>query len=605
MLRAPFALIWNLLKLLPFLLRRTLYELAELLTRRQRKYVRLKLPPRQPFGPAVGLAARFQDTPSYIELREQMTSLATDPRLEGLLVTADNLHMGPAQRADIAQLIRGFKAQNKRVVFHLHSAMGQDFDLAMEADQVLLTPGGRIYLFGPGMDQYFAAPLLQRLGVVPQFVHIGPFKTAAHRFIHAESTDALRLMMNQLLDSITTLRQQKMLRTRPLDADALDTATSMMPLNDRRAQVFGFVDHIIQRPNVRHYLSEGNAFIDTPPAASTDSSSPDSARAPRTHDSARADHKEPSRPVQIYDLSDYAERRPRYHWTSLLRGRPSIATMDLSGTIIMSGMEVPGQSGAVIDPDDVLPVLRRLGQDRQVRAIVLHINSPGGSALASELLWDGIRRLRREKPVVAYCSDVAASGGYYLAVACDKIVCQPESITGSIGVIAGKFTFPGAIEHLGINHESYRRNESALFTSLVEPLSEQILANLQDDARAFYRQFLRRVGQNRQLPRRRLHRYARGRVYIGADAHRRHLVDRLGGFDDAVKLAAELANLPPETPVNFFAHRKISLPALLRRNAVQSILPASVDELRLMKAIVDKDPLLAWLPLKFYESPPL
>lgn len=593
MLRAPFALLFNLVKSLLYLFRLALFGLGSFLGRKHRRYVKLSLSARQPFGPAQGLAARFQDALSYIELREQMTSVASDPRIEGLLITADSFQLGAARTADIAHLIKEFRKQGKRVIFHLHSSMGRDYDLAMEGDQILITPGGRLYLFGSNIEQFFAAPLFERLGVVPQFVHIGPFKTAAHRFIHSEATPALRLMMNQLLDSLDLLRKARLEERRGISAEKLGQARDLMPLDDRRARHFHFIDHIVQRKSVRTFLLEGEDFVDTPVPEESEKEDATSAVDPKKQREAAE-----KAPLQVMDLSDYARVRPKYNWTPLFRAKKVIATMDLSGMIVMPGTEVPGQSGVTIDPDEVIPVLQSLAQNRRVSAVVLHINSPGGSALASEVIWDAIRRLRWEKPVIAYCSDMAASGGYYLAVACDQILCQKETITGSIGVIAGKFTIPGVLDKLGINHESYRRNETAIFTSMAEPLTDEVLQNLQHDARAFYRQFLRRVGLSRQLPKRRLHRFARGRVYTGLDAHKRHLVDHLGGFDDAVDLARVLAEVPASTAVEYFPHRKVSLPMLLRRSTVQSFVPDQVTELGLVKAMIDRDPLLALMPLK-------
>jgi len=273
--------------------------------------------------------------------------------------------------------------------------------------------------------------------------------------------------------------------------------------------------------------------------------------------------------------------------------------MDLSGMIVMGGTELPGQSAASVDPAEVVPKLNALRLNRRVRAVVLHINSPGGSALASEILWAAIERLRRVKPVIAYCSDVAASGGYYMAVACDKIICQPETVTGSIGVIAGKIALPGVFEKLHLNVEHREHDPVSRFQSLASPLPPRALANLQYDARAFYRMFLRRVGHARQIPRRRLHRYARGRVYTGLDALERGLVDELGGFERAFQLACQMAELSPErSKLRFAAHRRVSLPSLLRRQ-LRAELPAlsTLDTLRNATHLLRHEQLLALCPL--------
>ena len=592
MLRAPFALIWNFLKILLHGIKLFFFWLGHVLTRKKRKWIRIKLTPRQAFGPATGLAAYFQDKRSFLELREDIQILADDPRIEGVIVTADSLATGPARTADLRALIDQLRAGGKPIVFHTHSITGRDYELACAADHILMTPGGRLYLFGQRFDQYFAAPLLERLGVAAQFVHIGPFKAAAHRFIKDQGTPPLRLMMGQLLDSLSTIREETLLKSRSLSALSLEDTFSRMPLDDRQALVRNLIDARIQRPLVDRWIKEGADFQDTIP--------------PRAADPAEESDQEKLRNdapnIAVTTAEDYLSSHPgSFRWTPLFRRPPSIVTMDLSGMIVMPDMEIPGQSAATIDPQEVLPVLLSLARDRRVGAVVLHINSPGGSALASELLWDGIRRLRRQKPTIAYCSDVAASGGYYMAVAADRIICQPNSITGSIGVIAGKFAFPGALEKLGIANESFQRHETGLFESLAEPLSEKVLNNLRYDARSFYRQFLRRVGEARQLPRRRLHRYARGRVYSGVDAHRRHLVDHLGGFEDAVELARTMAELPESAQLKYRPHRKVNFPALLRKSAATTLLPEPINQLRFLHALAKQDPMLALMPFRLQD----
>jgi protease-4 len=203
--------------------------------------------------------------------------------------------------------------------------------------------------------------------------------------------------------------------------------------------------------------------------------------------------------------------------------------------------------GNSIRPEPTLDALERAAKDPRVAGILLHVNSPGGSALASDEIWDALRRARAKKPIVCYCSDIAASGGYYIAVGCDHIVCRPETLTGSIGVITGTFSVAGALDKLDLHVDSIYDDEVTAFNSIYAPLDDTSMARLREDARTFYRRFLDRVGMARGLPRRRLHRYARGRVYTGREAYQRGLVDQLGGFEDAVAELARRVDLDPAT----------------------------------------------------------
>ena len=219
---------------------------------------------------------------------------------------------------------------------------------------------------------------------------------------------------------------------------------------------------------------------------------------------------------------------------------------------------------------DTVKFWKALAKNNRVAGVIVHINSPGGSALASDLIWREIDRLRRRKPVVAYCSDIAASGGYYMAVGCDKIICREETITGSIGVVAGKMSGGGIAEKLGIDVDVIGDDSTSMLSAFA-PMDEETLNRFADDARTFYRRFLERVGQARNLSKRRLHRYARGRVYTGSQALERGLVDGLGGFDAAVDmLLSEIAKDDQTCDPNpvFVSHQKRDWRANLRRSLV-------------------------------------
>ncbi|WP_230470119.1 S49 family peptidase [Lujinxingia vulgaris] len=596
MLRAPFVIVFNLLRLLRYLWRWLFFKLGRRLARRRQLWVRLNLGTRRAFGPAHGLAARFQRQESYLQLRDDVDRLASSPYVKGVVLVCDDFAEGAARTADLRELILRLRRAGKRVITHTHALTGNDFDLASATDEVLLTPGGRLYLFGRRFEEIFAAELLEKVGVAAQFVHIGPFKTAAHRMIHNHGTPPQRLMMTQLLETLEQERLERQATSLALSPQTLDAAVSHMPLDARRAQAMGLVGPELHRAQLKDYLAMGarnDGFIPHPELATPDG--PDERRAETNSTPAER------QPVDLRSAEDWLASDPGpFQPTPLFRRRERIAVMDLSGMIVMSSTDIPGQSAASVQPSEVLPTLNALRRDPRVRAVILHINSPGGSALASEILWEAIERLRREKPVIAYCSDVAASGGYYMAVACDRIVCQPETLTGSIGVIAGKLALPGVFENLHLHVEHRERNPVGRFQSLSAPLPERALANLQQDARAFYRMFLRRVGHARQLPRRRLHRYARGRVYTGRDALIRGLVDELGGFDRAFELACELGELSAErADLHFTSHRRVSLPALLRRQ-VRAELPAlsTLDTLRTATALLRQEQLLAICPLR-------
>ncbi len=604
MLRAPFALLFNVLKLLRFLwvgFWITLFRLIGLLGKPKRTFVTIKLESNYAFGPGRGLAAMLRPSDTFLDFRESIKRLAQVRKLEGVVVIIDGFSMGPARVEEFREMFSELRQAGKRVIFHFQNATLRDYALATVADEILVTPAGRLYMFGLRFEQYFAADLLERIGVAVQFVHIGPFKTASHRFIHSQMTAPQRLMMQNLFDSLTNQYEEQITSARNIETSTLRKALHDMPIDARDAMRYGLIDGECFRQHISKWLMHGQNSTTMPvePAQTKTRSS------------------EPV--VKLYPAESYLNSQLRLPaWTPLFRSTKRMAVLDLTGMIVMQNMSMPGSSTVSINPAEIVPKLRALKKDPNILGVLLHINSPGGSALASDLLWQAIKDLRTEKPVVAYCSDVAASGGYYLAVAADLIICRPQTVTGSIGVIAGKMSFPGTLEHANINVESIYEDDTTSFSSLTTALSPHAMQNLQTDARSFYRRFLQRVGQARKLSKRRLHRYARGRVYTGQDAFHRGLVDHLGGFEFAVEQLAKICNTNARTtPLEFVPHRRQTFASLIRSSVIQvptahdllnSIAPQiasapllkELNDVAIATAMLRNEPVLAWMPVEIH-----
>ncbi|MGM0558000.1 MAG: signal peptide peptidase SppA [Myxococcota bacterium] len=609
MLRAPFVLIINLLSLLRYLWSSFWFKVGYFFRRKKKLYLRLDLPESYSFGRPGGLAALFQKSPSFLEIRNLLERVQDDETIEGIIIEPEGTALGPARLADLGEEIDSVRNAGKHVVAHSRMPMMRDYILMTSADDLLMSPAGRLYTFGLRFDQYFGADALERLGVIPQFIHIGAFKTASHRFLHDESTQPQSLMMESLYDTLMETYNDRIAGRRQIPPEQAERIFSEAPYEARTARRAGFIDAEIFRESLDEWLS---APDEVAPVGFTNMQGPSEAAT-----LGQGEGEEPTTEPELteplvqkvfevdaitVDADKYMKATPSpYQWRPLFRRKKTFGTLDLSGMIVMPDMSVPGQSGAVIDPDEVVPVLKRARNDARTAGVILHINSPGGSALASDILWQAIEEVRRTKPVVAYCSDVAASGGYYLASGAHEIVARRETITGSIGVIMGKMSAPGVPQKLGINVESVHKHAADTFTSLVDPLGDEMIERLSEDARSFYRRFLQRVGQARGIPKRRLHRYARGRVYSGEDAYRRGLVDELGGFPAAVERLAELTEMDADTDIAFFPHTEADLRGLLRGSLVQATGFQSkwldvVREPAIFAELLRRDPVLALMP---------
>jgi protease-4 len=234
-------------------------------------------------------------------------------------------------------------------------------------------------------------------------------------------------------------------------------------------------------------------------------------------------------------------------------GEPHISVVRAVGGITMGGGSPFGGSG--ITERDLGRTLNRLIRDDMAKAVVLRIDSPGGSALASDLLWKRLMKLRAAKPLIVSVGGMAASGGYYLACTANKILAEPTSIVGSIGVVGGKLSFGRALDEIGVHAETIAASPDpgkaarAAYMSPFVPWDDATRARMLASMTAVYDLFLRRVAEGRGLPKEKIAASAEGRIFAGTDAKDRGLVDELGGLDRAIEVARESAKLPKDTPV--------------------------------------------------------
>lgn len=604
MLRIPIVLARNIFAFLGFLWSTFWYNVEYLFRRKKTLYLTTELDSEYDFGPPSGLARFVQDDPSLLELRDRFERIAEAPSVDGLVVECENFEMGTAQIQSLTWMLDEVRESGTRVVAHLRSPTTADYLLGTAADDLLVSPSDRLQTFGPRFDQFFGARVADRLELYPQMIHIGDFKTAAHRIVHETMTVPQDAMMHQLHDTLVDQILGRVSRHRDTGGADPERLFERAPLDAREAARYGLVDQEVFRNRIEAWLRWGDAMAPTvrPPFDGLE----EWAEEPPLEEEPVEPEDEPdmvdAEPEDVFVASlDEADSvlPPEYEWTPLFSREPRIAVVDLTGMIVMSGMGLPGGSGPVVDPDPLLPVLREIRESGLYDGLVVHINSPGGSAFASDIIWEALQQVRAIMPVVAYCTDVAASGGYYLAVAADHVVCHPTTMTGSIGVVTGKISAPDLVDRLGIGIDSIYDHDADTFTSPVHPLSDDMLERMGEGARSFYRRFLQRVGQNRDLPRRRLHRYARGRVYFGEDAERRNLVDELGSLDEVFDAVARMAGVDPdEAEPTFVPHRQQNLREMLGMQlSAESWLPEELTAPWAASKILEREKMLALMPV--------
>lgn len=471
------------------------------------------------------LQRRMPPPPTALsELRTLTDALARDPHARGLLLSIPHLAAGWASCEDLRGLLVALRGRGKRVVVHLREGGGQrEMLVASGADEVLMSPGAQLQLLGVSAQAPYFGGLFEHLGVRAQVQAVGDFKTAGERFERRGMSEAQRAQVTELLQAAQT-RLLRALGERPLRDAAVDALfeRGLWPAAD--AMEVGLVDGLVYEDGLPERL--GLAKGQSPVAAG----------------------------------AYLAVARARV-WRPVLT-QPYIAVVPIHGAISM-GVSPLRSGGTALEP--TLARLRAVALDSRAVGVLLDVDSPGGSALASDLIHHEVERLAADKPVVARFGEVAASGGYYVAAAARRIVAQPLSVTGSIGVISGKLVAQAALERHGVRIETLRMAPHADMFGLARPWSEDERGLLEKELGAIYRGFLEVVARGRQRTVEEVEAWAGGRVWSGERAEALGLVDRLGDFEVAMEeLRALLPGLSPRARAQLRARLAEPPPGPLR-----------------------------------------
>lgn len=453
----------------------------------------------------VGLVVDPKDFPPLVtEVAANIRRAATDDRIQGLYLELGDTGTGWAGTQELYDAVAAFNASGKPC-----HAYGETFDnkayyLASACDNVYIAPAGLMLLNGFSVTTEYYAGTLEKLGVSANFEHVGDFKSAVEPFERTGPSDAASLATNEMLDSLYEQLVAGIAKGRGMDPAQVRAIVDDPPITPEAALAAGLVDGLKYRDEVREGIAGEK----------------------RT------------------EIKDYRQVE------SPLATGPSIAVIHAEGQIISGESGSPLFGGSLVGDRTVTEHLEQVREDADVVAVVLRVNSPGGSGLASDVIWHEIKRTREAgKPVVVSMGDYAASGGYYIAAAADAIVAEPGTLTGSIGVFGGKMNLAGLYEKLGITLHTFQRGQLSGMLSSTSDFSNAERLKFRQFLEGFYEVFLTRVVEGRQMTREEVHAVAQGRVWTGEQALEHRLVDELGGLDVAIARARTLASVAPEDDV--------------------------------------------------------
>jgi len=415
---------------------------------------------------------------------------------------------------ELRDAVIDFRSSGKPVYAYLEYADERNYYLATAADRVFLMPSTTLDLTGVATYALFLRGTFDKFGVVPDMHHIGEYKTAVNTFTEKTYTPAHREMDESLNRDLFEQVVLAVGQSRGKTAAEVRALVDEGPFLADDALRAGLVDEVAYEDQVVEKLRDTEGVR-----------------------------------LARLDSSDYA--RVSLSSLGLNRG-PRVAVIYASGAITGGRGGFDPLNGETLGSETLIDAIRTARKDTAVRAIVLRVDSPGGSATASDAIWRELMLARQEKPerpLIVSMSDLAASGGYYIAMPAEVIVAQPSTLTGSIGIYGGKLVMGGVYEKLGARIESTSIGRNAEMNSPARPFNASELRKIEGQLRAFYNGFIRKAAESRHTTPERIDALAQGRVWTGRQAVENGLADELGGLDRALEIAKERAKIPPDSDI--------------------------------------------------------
>lgn len=461
---------------------------------------------------------------SFTSLMTQLRKAKVDNRVGAVLLDFEFPDVGWGKADELRDTIKDFRASGKPIYSYMEMGTNKEYYLASAAEKVFLPPPGDLYVNGFAAEAMFYKGSLDKLGIEAEVIQIGPkYKNAPDQYTKKEMGEGQREVMNAVLDQYFARFKNAIAEDRKLAPESVESIIDNAPYHAPDAQKLGLIDGASYRDQVYDELKN------------------------------RLGYKGGDK-LRTVDGSDY--RDVPADSLGLNKGE-KIAVVYASGTI-SGGKSSSGTFGATtVGSDTIVDAVNNAANDNSIKAIVLRVDSPGGSALASDLMWHALENAKAKKPLVVSMSDVAASGGYYIACNANKIVAEPSTITGSIGMFMGKPIVKGFYDWLGVTNEYLMRGKNAGIFRETEKWTPEERAKMEDQAnKVYYGDFVPKVAKGRGMTDEQVNTLGQGRVWTGIQAKENGLVDEFGGLEKAIEVAKSLANLAADKEV-----QRVSFPA--------------------------------------------
>jgi len=452
---------------------------------------------------------------SLSSLLTQFRKAKTDKRITAIMLDIDMPDAGWAKSEEIRAAIEDFRSSGKPVYAYMEMSLNKDYYIATACDKIYVPPSGELFTTGLAADVMFFRGSLDKLGVYPDIYQIGKYKSAGDMFTQKQMTEAHREYINSLLQDLYDRYADTIAKARSKSPEEVRTLIDNAPYTAAQAKTNGLIDGVAYHDEVEKELKKRLGYKD-------------------------------SDELHIAKGSDY--RQISQESLGLNKGE-KIAIVYATGDITSGGSQFGSEGQETIGSDSLVKTLEEVRDDTSIKAVVLRVDSPGGSSLASDIIWRAVESLKEKKPVVVSMSDVAASGGYYISMGVSKIVAEPSTITGSIGVVGGKPVVKGFYDWIGVSNEYVMRGKNAGFFRETEKFNDAERAKFEEFLNTTYDDFITKVARGRHKEKAEIDKIGQGRVWTGRQGKENGLVDEYGGLDRAIEIAKQLAKIPADKGV--------------------------------------------------------
>ncbi len=458
------------------------------------------------------------EIPDLRKIRDNLEKAAVDDRVKAVVLRIAFLGVGFGKLNELQEMIQIFKASGKPVYAYLDMATTRDYYLATACDSVFMAPASNLYLTGLQSEVVFYRDLFGKIGVEADFVQIGRYKNAPDVYTKNKISEPHRELLENLLDLEYNELTTRIAANRPNLRIAVDQLINdYTGLDAEEALEQNLIDQVLSYDQFEHFLK----------------------------DSLEAKNKISS--------GEYS----RIPASSLkIRNQSAIAVVHVSGVISEGSDTDDPLYGALSGSESTIENLNAAAESKSIKAIILRVDSPGGSAGAAEQIWHAVQKAAKAKPLVVSIADYGASGGFYITLGADSVIVNPLSLVGSIGIFAGKFSLGGLYDKIGLHTDVFSRGRNAGLFSSNQNWSETERAVIERLIRNFYEEFLNKTAQARKLEKEEVRQLAEGRVWTGKEAVEHNLMDGSGTFYNALEAARQLAGIDSAASVRLIYYPK-------------------------------------------------